>query len=354
MLSLLYCHIFTCIKPITYCCLLDNNIYNTYTMAFFDFFKSAFSRTEEIETEIPVTPVVDPTLACDENMRKLFAATDKAVVIQHIREVNTAMKKHTLGAIENPEHKQRLCELLAVETPRMAFHQMTFGYFSIDLKAGEDVIATIELIHDGTIRCNRWKSDAELINSSGLLRFLAEQGFLQPLEDERKRQQKRDAKTASMNDWKEAAPKCFSRQFNTINRHSNDFVPALKQELDAEIPDLVQQIQQLLIIYGITLDHWSPNNAYEEAPNRILCDLEMQDVINAYLASDRSERITSGFGRYMCSIESKKTRKPYLKFVPQEVLTLLQQQFTALGDNRGIREMERLGMEKVKSAEKDL
>jgi hypothetical protein len=307
-----------------------------------------------METEIPVRPAVAPTLACDENMRKLFAAADKAVVIQHIHEVHTAVKKKSLGAIENPEHKQRLYELLAVETPQMAFHQMTFGYFSIDLKAGEDVIATIELIHDGTIRCNRWKSDAKLINSSGLLRFLDEQGCPEPMEDERKRQQKRDAKTQSMNDWKEAAPKCFSRHFNTINNYSNDFVPALKQELDTEIPDQEQQIQQLLIIYGITLDHWSPNNAYEEAPNRILRDLEMQDVINAYLASDRSERITSGFGRYMCSMESKKKRKSYLKFVPLEVITLLQQQFTALGDNRGIREMERLGMEKIKSAEKGL
>jgi hypothetical protein len=80
----------------------------------------------------------------------------------------------------------------------------------------------------------------------------------------------------------------------------------------------------------------------------------MQDVIDAYLASDRSERITSGFGRYMCSIESKKKRKAYLKFVPQDVLTLLQQQFTAFGDNRGIREMERLVMEKVRSAENSL
>jgi hypothetical protein len=313
-------------------------------MAFFDFLKRAFSNPEEKPS------TVDPTLACNENMRKLFAAADKAVVIQHIHEVNTPVKKKPLGAIENPDQKQILCELLGVETPNMAFHQLTFGYFSIDLKAGEDVIATIELIHNGTIRCKSWKSDAELTNSSGLLQFLAEQGFPQPLEDERKRQQQRDSKTQSLLDWKEAAPKCFNRQFDTINRHSNDFVPALKQELDAEIPGKEQQIQRLLTLYGITLNHWSTSTAYEEAPNRILCTLEMQDVINAYLASDRSERLTSGFGRYICSMESKKIRKPYLKLVPQEVITLLQQQFAALGDNRGIREMERLGMEKTKSA----
>lgn len=331
---------------------LDNNIYNTYTMAFFDFIKRAFSKPEETATERLVTPGVDPTLACDENMNTLFGAADKAVVMQHVYELNTPMKKKPLGTIESPELKERLCALLSVRTPQMAFHQMTYGYFSIDLKAGEKIIANIELIHDGSIRCNHWKSDAALIDYTGLLQFLAEQGITPPLEEERKRQQKRDAKAQSMVDWKEAAPKCFSRQFSTINQHSDDFVPALKKELDVEIPDLQQQIQHLLTLYGITLDHWSINNAYEEAPNRILRDLEMQDVINAYLASERGERITSGFGRYMCSMDSKKKRKPYLQFVPQEVITLLQQQFTTLGDNRGVREMERLGTEKVKSAEK--
>jgi hypothetical protein len=317
-------------------------------MAFFDFLKRAFSKPEEQPS------AVDPTLACNENMRKLFAAADKAVVIQHIYEVNTAVKKKPLGAIENPEHKQKLCELLGVETLQMAFHQLTFGYFSIYLKAGEEVIATIELIHDGTIRCKSWNSDAELTNYNGLLQFLAEQGFPQPLEDERKRQQQRDAKTQTLLDWKEAAPKCFNRQFDTINRHVNDYVPALKQELDAEIPGREQQIQRLLTLYGITLNHWATSNAYEEATNKILCTFEMQDVINAYLASDKGERLTSGFGRYICSMESKKIRKPWLKFVPQEIITLLQQQFAALGDNRGIREMERLEMEKTKSAEKGL
>lgn len=317
-------------------------------MAFFDFLKRAFSKPEENPS------TVDPALACNANLRKLFAAADKAVVIQHIYEINTPVKKKPLGTIENPENKQRLCELLAVETPRTPFHQLTYGYFSIDLKAGEEVIATIELIHNGTIRCKNWISDAELTHYNGLLQFLAEQGFPQPLEDERKRQQQRDAKTQTLLDWKEAAPKCFNRQFDTINSHTNEFVPALKQELDAEIPDKGQQIQRLLTLYGITLNHWATSIAYEEASNRILCTFEMQDVINAYLASDRNERLTGGFGRYICSMESKKKRKLYLKFVPQEVITQLQQQFAKLGDSRGIREMERLGMEKTKSAEKGL
>ena len=130
--------------------------------------------------------------------------------------------------------------------------------------------------------------------------------------------------------------------------HNNYFVPLI-EDLNLEIPNRQNQIITLLQIFGMTENFWTAYPIYEELPNDILKTFETEEIIKAYLNSDRNYRTRRGLGRYLCSWEFKKTRKKKLKYITIEVIDDLEQCFNNIGEERGINEIFSLRNEKNNS-----
>jgi hypothetical protein len=128
-----------------------------------------------------------------------------------------------------------------------------------------------------------------------------------------------------------------------------EYIPALIEDLNIEIPQREIQIINLLQTFGRTDNFWSGYPVYEETPRKILNTFDFKEIIATYLQSDRNYKTRRGLGRFLCSFEFKKKRRKLLKHIPQEVIDDLQKCFEHLDDKGGIHEISRLNRDKNKS-----
>ena len=109
--------------------------------------------------------------------------------------------------------------------------------------------------------------------------------------------------------------------------------------MNTEFPDKHKQIIILLQTFGETENFWTAYPIYEGLPNDILKTFSTEEIIQAYLDSDRNYKTRRGLGRYLCSFDFKKQRKKQLKHITNEIIDDLEKCFDHIGEKRGINEI---------------
>lgn len=116
-------------------------------------------------------------------LQELFLSVDKVLIKKGGVYNNKAIGQEIGLAFENPKDISEFVERLDVEEPHEVRYCMCAGSYAIELYSGEKLKATIGLHHGKAIRYIGWKGDAELNDGKGLVEWLAEKGYKEPLLD---------------------------------------------------------------------------------------------------------------------------------------------------------------------------
>lgn len=285
----------------------------------------------------------------NEGLGKLFVGVDKVVIKDGGVYKDKAMSDKIVLTISQPDNIQKLNDLLQIDEQNTGFYCMCLGTYAIELFSDTQIKTTIGFHHGVSIRYNQWNGDAALAKSDDLLTFLAEQGLTKPLNDRIEEKRNMEADRIAERKWLDIAPKCFQKYWTQICSMDNNYFASLVNDLNFEIPDKDKQIITLLQTFGRTDNFWTAYPIYEELPNDILKTFDTEEIIKAYLNSDRNYKTRKGLGRFLCSFEFKKFRKKQLKHIEQEVIDDLEKCFKHLNEERGVEEIARLNRDKNNS-----
>jgi hypothetical protein len=285
----------------------------------------------------------------NEGLAKLFIGVDKVVIKDDGVYETKAMSEKIVLTISQTDKIRKLSAFLQIDENNTGFYCMCLGTYAIELYSNTEIKATIGFHHGVSIRYHYWNGDAELAKSDELLNFLAEQGLTKPLYDRLEEKRNMEADRVKERKWLEIAPDCFQKYWTQICSMENNYFVSLVKDLNVEIPDRQNQIITLLQIFGKTENFWTAYPNYEELPNDILKTFKTEEIIKAYLNSDRNYKTRRGLGRYLCSYEFKKIREKNLKCITTEVIDDLEKCFNNIGEKRGINEIFILRNEKNNS-----
>jgi hypothetical protein len=285
----------------------------------------------------------------NEGLAKLFIGIDKVIIKDGGVYEDKAMSDKIVLSISSADDIQKLNDFLNIDEQNTGFYCMCLGTYAIELYSNTQLKATIGFHHGVSIRYHFWNGDAQLAKSDELLNFLAERGLTKPLDDSIEQKRNMEADRIAERKWLDIAPKCFQKYWSQICSIDNDYFTPLLTELNIEIPDRQTQIITLLQTFGMTENFWTAYPIYEEVPNDILNTFDTEEIINAYLNSERNYKTRRGLGRYLCSFEFKKQRKKQLKYITMEVIDDLEKCFNNIGEKRGINEIYSLRNEKNNS-----
>lgn len=283
----------------------------------------------------------------NEGLRKLFIGVDKVVIKKDGVIEDKAMSDKILLTILQGDKIKKFSELLEIDENNTGFYCMCLGTYAIELYSQNQIEATIGFHHGVSIRYHKWNGDAGLAKKDDLLTFLSDLGFTKPLEDRLKEKRNMEADRIAARKWLDIAPKCFKKYWTQICSMDTNYFISLVKDLTIEIPDRQVQIITLLQTFGRTDSFWTAYPIYEELPNDILKTFDTEEIIKAYLNSDRNYKTRRGLGRYLCSFEFKKQRKRQLKYITMEVIDDLEKCFDNIGEKRGINEIFSLRNEKI-------
>jgi hypothetical protein len=171
---------------------------------------------------------------------------------------------------------------------------MCLGTYAIELYSNGKLKATVGFHHGVSIRYDKWNGDAELAQSDKLLAFLSEQGLTKPLQDRLEEKRNMEADRVTERNWLEIAPKCFTKYWAQINSFDQGYFSSLINDFNAELPDKQKQIIILLQTFGKTENFWTAYPSYEELPNNILKTLDIKEIIETYISSDRNYKTRKG------------------------------------------------------------
>jgi hypothetical protein len=285
----------------------------------------------------------------NEELAKLFVGVDKIVIKDSGVYETKAMSEKIILTISQAEKIQKLNDFLQIDETNTGFYCMCLGTYAIELYSNTEIKATIGFHHGDSIRYHYWHGDAALAKSNELLNFLAEQGLAEPLADRKEQERNLEADRTIERKWLDIAPGCFQKYWKQICSQANNYFAALVRDLNLEIPNREDQIITLLQTFGQTENFWTAYPSYEELPNDILKLYATEEIIKAYVNSDRNYKIRRGLGRYLCSFEFKKTRNKQLKYITTEVIDDLEKCFDNIEEKRGIKEVFSLRNEKNNS-----
>ncbi|MBO9200216.1 MULTISPECIES: hypothetical protein [Niastella] len=287
----------------------------------------------------------------NENLRKLFEGIDRILIKDDGVYEEKAISDKVILEITGPGLVNRFSDLLEIDESLTGFYCLCLGSYAIELFANGQLRATIGFHHGRSIRYDKWNSDVALMQNENLLSFLAQLGLTGPQEEYQEDQRRAEASNIAQSEWLAIAPKCFTKfqeEIQDINLNTVDYLGELIAELDKEIPEKDKRVIALLQTYGKTSNFWTAYPIYEEAPANVLNTYNPRDILDIYERSDRNYKTRRGLGRYICSFNFRKIRKKYLKDISDDVINDLEKCFTAIGEEKGIYEINRLRKDKNK------
>lgn len=268
---------------------------------------------------------------------------DKIIkLLRRIRVYNGGVFGSDLGTndllfeTERDEDLKALGESLRIKD-RSAGHCMCLGDPTIELLGeGAERLALITLHHGRTIRWNRWKDDAELLDGPGLLGWLADRGVTYPLRDYEENCRRAEHGERAWHRWLDHMPSCLSPFAQEMRRDFgwNIFIAApdftesgatahdipkeregrtvpiekLRNALGETYPDGADRALALLDWFGNGLGPWTGFPAYEEIADLLLLRVSEDDLKRALSQLGLSEAQLEGGARFLSGPDSQSIR----------------------------------------------
>lgn len=215
-----------------------------------------------------------------------------------------AIGHEVLGEFEG-EAAARLLDLLAIEQPSRASYCMCRGNYAIELWKGKKRRATLGLHHGSLLRAEGFWSDVKLRDGEALLRFLAERGVTDPLQDLLDTRAEGERAAAQRRAWIEAAPEVIRPRLPLLE--GEGFMPRFLRPEDPDAADALAATRAalgpgaaaaLLGWFGAGAGPWSGFPAYEAVAEVLLQIVGAEELIAAGARSDDGA-VLLGLARFL-------------------------------------------------------
>lgn len=283
-------------------------------------------------------------LPTNKRLRELFAGTDHILIKEGSVYEGRAQGETTVLSLTDSKDLKKFQELMEIIEPRKPHACMCLGDHAIELYKNGELRSTIGFHHGSSIRYHTWRSDAELAKAEQFMEFLWEKGLPKQPDEQSEYTKEQKASTLQLRKWFDAAPLCFGKYIEVGTAVFP--LERIEKELDAEMPDRNKRIISLLKSFACSEHAWKAYPSYETLPYLLLDRLNFEEIIGAYLASDRNYHIRKGLGRYACCYESRKKRNGFLSHLSMEVIDELKACFEKLNDEQGKKRVATLRKEK--------
>lgn len=279
----------------------------------------------------------------------LFDSVDRIVIKKGGVYHGKAMRDDIVLTIDEPDAIRDIYAVLEIDETITGFHSMCLGDYAIELISNNQVQATIGFHHGESIRYDKWNGDAALAKTGEVLNLLAELGLKKPMEDWNEERLRAEERRTERGQWMDHAPASFRKHRNALLGSDGNYPPALIDDLELEFRDKNKLIIALLDIYGRTEHFWTGYPAYEAVPYELLQRFDVNEIIDAYLATNRNYKTRKGLGRLLCCHDFKKVRSQYMALITDEIIDELYRCFQVTSQLADLHEMGRLRENKRKS-----
>ncbi|WP_265956199.1 hypothetical protein [Galbibacter sp. EGI 63066] len=280
--------------------------------------------------------------ATNDSLNDLFKDIDSIQIKSDGVHNNKAISDNIVLRIDKPSKIQEFKNLIAIEEPKKDFRCMCLGDYAIELLNDEEPQSAIGFHHGISIRCNQWTGDADLKYADELLQFLYDLGLKEPLEEKKLDYERARKSKEESNNWLMNSPKSFSNYWNEINDFDNSYFPLLINDLKKEYADKNSLIVALLRSFGTSKDLWNAYPIYESISQKILNEYELQEIIDAFLISDKDLVTRIGLGRYIFSWDFREEIKKHQNKLNKELIELLYEAFETINDLKGMESIKKI------------
>lgn len=275
----------------------------------------------------------------NKGLAEIFSAVDYVAIKDDGVIGERALSDKVVLDISKPADIAKLLRLLEIDENNTGFYCVCLGTYAIELYSEGTLKTTIGLRHGASIRYWRWNGDAELAKSKEILSFLATLGLSEPLQERLQQEKDQEPDQVAKRKWRETAPKCLHQHAGDCRAFDDRIIQSIVSDLDREIPNRIEQIVVLLQTFGCGVNCWSGYPVYEELPGKILRAFGVQEVVAAYLQSNRNYKTRRGLGRLLLSSSSRLDRSEQAR-VQQVVIDDLKKCYQYFNDAVGLERIE--------------
>lgn len=175
-----------------------------------------------------------------------------------------------------------LSKALVVIKPEQSFHCMCIGTEALYLYKDKKLLATVTNHHGQSVRCSLWKSDAPLADIENWLKWFDDRKIDTPRKEVEEARARQNQGEIEWKKWVAAIPKGLKKPWmDSVDQFGDCDLPKLKTALNSSIPKKNDQIIGLMNWYGSGAGPWSGYSAYESAPEEMLLDYSIAELVAA-------------------------------------------------------------------------
>jgi hypothetical protein len=205
--------------------------------------------------------------------------------------------------------------LAIVEDPKMFGHCMCLGRPTVQLLAGDVVLATIGIHHGVGIRWAAWKYDAQLKDGQALRTWLALRGVPGPQQEYEESQRRAAEWEKAAAAWFEAMPPCLRPFWEMMQGFSVDLTP-LREALASACPEQSERALALFQWFGSGAGPWSGFPMYEGVAENLLLEYPTSVLVAALDGAMLSRSHLEGAARYFAGWDFRRQKRKDRALLP--------------------------------------
>lgn len=180
------------------------------------------------------------------------------------------------------EDLNALSKALVVVKPEQEFHCMCIGTEALYLYKDKKLLATVTNHHGQSVRCSLWKSDAPLADIENWLKWFDDRKIDAPRKEVEEARAQQAQGEIDWKKWVAAIPKGLKKPWKeSVDQFGDCDLPKLKTALNSTLPKKSDQILALMNWYGSGAGPWSGYPAYESAPEELLLEYPIAELVTA-------------------------------------------------------------------------
>jgi hypothetical protein len=211
--------------------------------------------------------------------------------------------------VSDPSSIASLRDTLAIiEDPDTFGHCMCLGNPTLQLYAGQDVVATIGMHHGVAVRWSAWKHDAHLRDGRGLREWLADRGVLGPRKEYEDAERRAAESVRFASAWVDGMPPCLRPYWENMQGFEVDLAP-MRQALQDAYATQAERILALFAWFGSGAGPWSGYPMYEGVTEDLLFDYPTSALVSALSTRTLTQAELEGGARFFAGWDFSQKRR---------------------------------------------
>jgi len=194
-----------------------------------------------------------------------------------------------------PKELEELRQCFELTDDPACGHCMCIGDLTFDFFDAAESVVSVTLHHGYSIRCGLWKDDAELLDGTLILQWLADHGIPELLDAFKKDEIRAKEHAAELAHWKNAMPACI-RSLGDKALNDSDVEPIRIALADA-VPERADQIMTLYEWLGAGCGRYTGVPSYEMVTMFLLLEYSTPELVAVASANGISAKALEGARR---------------------------------------------------------